>query len=203
MRLTNLLVIIFVIIWGTCYSQPSYPIQTILKGDSVVILTKKQSDNINLLIDNQRIRIQNFKTEIKSITDTNNVLKNEIVVKENIIDSLKNVLSNKNTNYDSLINKMDTLESWILDLSINNGYLYYSWQDSTVKVIDLSSYMMILNRKTGNYSLIDRGNTFDINYWREKNLLEQESPEIGWELNVSPKYKPRIVLFPYKLTPKL
>jgi hypothetical protein len=43
----------------------------------------------------------------------------------------------------------------------------------------------------------------NINIWKERNLIKQESPEIGWEFNVSPKYKPRIVLFPYKLTPKL
>ena len=63
--------------------------------------------------------------------------------------------------------------------------------------------MLVLHNKTGNYSLINRGQTFDLNYWKEKNLIEQESPEIDWELNVTPKYKPRIVLFPYKLTPKL
>jgi hypothetical protein len=87
--------------------------------------------------------------------------------------------------------------------SIDNGYLYYSWQDSTIKVIDLSLYMLISHKKTGNYSLIARDEVMNINLWKERNLIKQESPEIGWELNVPPKYKPRIVLFPYKLTPKL
>jgi hypothetical protein len=169
----------------------------------MIILTKKQSDEINLLMDKQRVRIQNFKTDVKTLTDTNNILKNEIKIKDTIIDSLKNILSNQQFYYDSLLNKIDTLENWILTSSIDNGYLYYSWQDSTIKVIDLSLYMLVLHNKTGNYSLINRGQTFDLNYWKEKNLIEQESPEIDWELNVTPKYKPRIVLFPYKLTPKL
>ena len=203
MKLTNLLSIVFTFIVLIGHSQPSYPIQTVLKGDSVVILTKKQSDEVNLLMDKQRDRIQNYKTEVKTITDTNNILKNKIKIKDTIIDSLKNILSNQQFYYDSLLSKIDTLENWILTSSIDNGYLYYSWQDSTIKVIDLSLYMLVLHNKTGNYNLINRGQTFDLNYWKEKNLIEQESPEVGWELNVTPKYKPRIVLFPYKITPKL
>jgi len=203
MKLTNLLTIIFLIIVGVGYSQPTYPIQTVLKGDSVVILTKKQSKEIDFLIDNQKTRIQKYKTEIKNLTDTNYVLKQDIQTKNSVIDSLNNMIFSINYGYDSLINRIDTLESWILMSSIDNGYLYYSWQDSTIKVIDLSLYMLIGHKKTGNYSLIARDEVMNINLWKERNLIKQESPEIGWELNVSPKYKPRIVLFPYKLTPKL
>jgi hypothetical protein len=203
MKLTNLLTIIFLIISGVGYSQPTYPIQTVLKGDSVVILTKKQSKEIDVLIGNQKTRIQKYKTEIKNLTDANYVLKQDIQTKDSVIDSLNNVISNINYEYDSLINRLDTLESWVLMSSIDNGYLYYSWQDSTIKVIDLSLYMLISHKKTGNYSLIARDEVMNINLWKERNLIKQESPEIGWELNISPKYKPRIVLFPYKLTPKL
>jgi hypothetical protein len=203
MKLTNLLTIIFLIISGVGYSQPTYPIQTVLKGDSVVILTKKQSKEIDVLIGNQKTRIQKYKTEIKNLTDTNYVLKQDIQTKDSVIDSLNNMIFSINYGYDSLINRIDTLESWILMSSIDNGYLYYSWQDSTIKVIDLSLYMLIGHKKTGNYSLIARDEVMNINLWKERNLINQESPEIGWELNVSPKYKPRIVLFPYKLTPKL
>ena len=188
---------------GFGYSQPSYPIQTVLKGDSVVILTKKQSDEIDLLIDNQKLRIQKYKTEIKKLTDTNYILKKDFLIKDSIIDSLNNVISNANYEYDSLNNKINTLEDWILSSSIDNGYIYYSWQDSTIKVIDLSLYMLIVNKNSANYSLIVRDEVMNINLWKEKNLINKESPEIGWELNISPKYKPRIVLFPYKLTPKL
>ena len=203
MKLTNLLTIIFLIISGVGYSQPTYPIQTVLKGDSVVILTKKQSKEIDVLIGNQKTRIQKYKTEIKNLTDTNYVLKQDIQTKDSVIDSLNNMIFSINYGYDSLINRIDTLESWILMSSIDNGYLYYSWQDSTIKVIDLSLYMLISHKKTGNYSLIARDEVMNINLWKERNLIKQESPEIGWELNASPKYKPRIVLFPYKLTPKL
>jgi len=201
--LKSLVTILLISIVSIGYSQPNYPIQTVLKGDSVVILTKKQSYDVNLLIDNQRIRIQKYKTEIKSISDTNTMLRDDIKIKDSIINQLNNSLINQNNSYDSLICKIDTLESWILASSIDNGYIYYSWQDSTIKVIDLSLYMLISHKKTGNYSLITRGQSIDINYWKEKNLINKESPEIGWELNISEKYKPRIVLFPYKLTPKI
>jgi hypothetical protein len=120
------------------YSQPTYPIQTQLKGDSVVILTKKQSDNINLLIENQKIRIQKYKTEIKLVNDTNTTLINDIKIKDSVINRLDSLLYAQYNYYDSLISKIDTLENWILSSSIDNGYIYYSWQDSTVKVIDLS-----------------------------------------------------------------
>ena len=114
MKLTNLLTIIFLIIVGVGYSQPTYPIQTVLKGDSVVILTKKQSKEIDFLIDNQKTRIQKYKTEIKNLTDTNYVLKQDIQTKDSVIDSLNNMISSINYGYDSLINRIDTLESWIL-----------------------------------------------------------------------------------------
>lgn len=203
MKITNLLTVIFVFMIGFSYSQPSYPIQTVLKGDSVIILTKRQSNEVDLLIKNQKLRIQNYKSDIKNLTDTNNILKKDISIKDSLIDSLNNVISNTNYKHDSLINKLDTLERWILISSIDNGYLYYSWQDSTIKIIDLSLYMLVSHKNSGNYSLIARDEVMNINLWKERNLIKQESPEIGWELNISPKYKPRIVLFPYKLTPKL
>jgi hypothetical protein len=203
MGLKNLLAIFFMSMVGVGYSQPRYPIQTQLKGDSVVILTKKQSDDINLLIENQKIRIQKYKTEIKSISDTNTLLINDIKIKDSIINRLDSLLTVHNNYYDSLISKIDILENWILSSSIDNGYIYYSWQDSTVKVIDLSLYMLVSHKRSGNYSLIVRGDITNIDYWKQMNLIKEESPEIGWELNISPKYKPRIALFPYKLTPKL
>jgi hypothetical protein len=202
-KLKNLLTIFFISMVSIVYSQPTYPIQTQLKGDSVVILTKKQSDDINSLIENQKIRIQKYKTEIKLVNDTNTLLNNDIKIKDSVINQLDSLLTAQNNYYDSLISKIDTLENWILSSSIDNGYLYYSWQDSTVKVIDLSLYMLVSHRGSGNYSLITRGDVTNIYYWKQINLLKEESPEIGWELNISPKYKPRIVLFPYKLTPKL
>ena len=74
MKITNLLTVIFVFMIGFSYSQPSYPIQTVLKGDSVIILTKRQSNEVDLLIENQKLRIQNYKSDIKNLTDTNNIL---------------------------------------------------------------------------------------------------------------------------------
>lgn len=45
------------------FSQNKYPIQTMFKGDSVVILTSKQSESINVLIDWQQneINIKDLK----------------------------------------------------------------------------------------------------------------------------------------------
>lgn len=202
-KLNNLLTIFFISMVSIGYSQPNYPIQTILKGDPVVIYTKEQNDGINILIDSQKNRIQKYKTDVQKLVDTNQVLKSDIQLKDSIIDSLNNLLMGQNMAYDSLINKLDTIENWVLNHSINNAYMYYSWQDSTIKVVDLTLYMLVSNKRTGNYQLIVRDEITNIDYWRNKNLLDRESPQIGWELKISPKYRPRIILFPYKLTPKL
>lgn len=202
-KLKKMLIIFFIGMVSIGYSQPNYPIQTILKGDSVVIYTKEQTDGINILIDSQKNRIQKYKTDVQKLIDTNQVLKSEVQLKDSTIDSLNNLLAHQNMVYDSLINKLDTIDNWILNHSINNAYMYYSWQDSTIKVIDLTLYMLISNNRTGNYHLIARDNIDNIDYWRNKNLIDRESPEIGWELKITSKYKPRIILFPYKLTPKL
>jgi hypothetical protein len=47
----TLLIFLFVLIGMMSYSQTKYPVKTIFKGDSVVILTIQQSDNINKMIE--------------------------------------------------------------------------------------------------------------------------------------------------------
>ena len=58
----------------TLLSQQNYPIQTILKGDSVVIYTIEQNDDIEILLANQRSRVAFYK--------------NNITKKQAVIDSL-------------------------------------------------------------------------------------------------------------------
>ena len=45
-------------------SQSRYPLQTVIKGDSVVILTKGQADTINTIFESQKIKINELKEQI-------------------------------------------------------------------------------------------------------------------------------------------
>jgi len=47
------------------FSQSRYPLQTVIDGDSVVILTKAQADTINSIFDSQKSKIAKFKQETK------------------------------------------------------------------------------------------------------------------------------------------
>ena len=66
--------------------QNQYPIQTIFNGDSVVILTLKQSDEINRTIDEQNLFLSNRSKFFKNSTDS---LKLFISLQNKIIDSFQ------------------------------------------------------------------------------------------------------------------
>ena len=119
------------------YSQ--YPIKTIFKGDSVIILTIQQSEKINEMLEKSS----------KSIKETNKKSKEY----EEEIEKLYTTLSNQNDYIDSLSNLLlerwtcnediyDSLWTWALGPSII--YTLYP-DDSTVYVMDLSHYYMTTN----------------------------------------------------------
>ena len=45
-------------------SQSRYPLQTVIEGDSVVILTKGQADTINTIFESQKIKINELKAQL-------------------------------------------------------------------------------------------------------------------------------------------
>lgn len=122
------------------YSQ--YPIKTIFKGDSVIILTIQQSEKINLMIE------KNSKL-VKELTKKNKEQEieieklNQIIVEQNrVIDSLSNIIMEyiKQDEINDEVNSIiDSLWKWSLGPSII--YTEYP-DDSTVYVMDLSEYYM-------------------------------------------------------------
>jgi hypothetical protein len=60
-------------------AQNKYPIQTIFKGDSVIILTKDQALEINKTIENKNLFISNYKKEVKCLKDTIRDLKWDLI----------------------------------------------------------------------------------------------------------------------------
>ena len=50
---------------NTAFSQLTYPMMKIIKGDSIVLMTKKQADEINTIFSKQRSKIQKLQTELE------------------------------------------------------------------------------------------------------------------------------------------
>lgn len=122
------------------YSQ--YPIKTIFKGDSVIILTVEQSEKINLMIEKNSKSIKELTKKNKEYEEELRKL-NQIILEQNKnIDSLSNIILEyiKQDKINDEVNSIiDSLWKWSLGPSII--YTEYP-DDSTVYVMDLSEYYM-------------------------------------------------------------
>jgi len=125
----------FLLISSLGFSQTKYPIQTIFRGDSVVILTIKQSFDINKAIETQKriIRDQNKK----------------IVALNKTIDSLSRINDRVNIVIDSIQYIADTTYKWadefnmvIRERAIGPCLLYTIPPYDSVFFLDLSRYKM-------------------------------------------------------------
>jgi hypothetical protein len=158
-------------------SQSNYPLQTVIKGDSVVILTKAQAKNINDIFEAQNIKLAKYKTEI--------------AYKDSLLLVNKKVIENYTFNKE-VTKRLDILETWILDASIKNVWLYYSWEDSVVYSVDLSQYYVRKDDNTG-----------DILFQRSDEPLDPENnheePPKGWENAIVEPRRPKINLVPIKM----
>lgn len=87
----TLLTFIFLTIPLFGFSQIKYPIQTMFKGDSVVILSIKQSIDINKAIETQKRVIREQSRKITSLNKTIDSLNNTIAHIPFMLDSIKYV----------------------------------------------------------------------------------------------------------------
>jgi hypothetical protein len=194
----KIITILFMVILFPGLSQ-NYPVQTKLKGDLVVIMTIEQYNDIELLLSNQRYRVNGYKEDIsiqeKLIDSLTEVCNRRI----NKIDSLDNMIKDKFYTYDSLQNKVNIIEKWLYTKSIDNSYIYYSYSDTTIMSIDLSSYIFIGNHRSGNFSLVRRGPVSEDPEWKKYNILYPQEPIKGWELYYRKKWRPVVIEYPYKI----
>ena len=163
----TLLTFIFLTISLFGFSQIKYPIQTIYRGDSVVILSVKQSVEINKAIEKQKkiIREQNKK----------------IVALNKTIDSLSKINDRVNTVIDSIQYIADTTYKWadeinlvLFELAAGPSLVYTIPPYNSVYFINLDDY---------NMTSIDYGETIQLvkmtqkeyDYWNElKKQYNQE-----------------------------
>lgn len=166
------------------FSQSNYPLKTVIKGDSVVILTVKQASDINNIFENQKARISALKKELE-IKDSLIALKDTLLIQKiRVID---------NFTYDTVIAKrLDIIEHWLLNAGINSTWIYYSWKDTMLYAVDLSQYKVRKDDYTG-----------DILFFRCEDAItpyeDKEEPQTGWETDIVKPRRPKVTQVPIKM----
>jgi hypothetical protein len=134
----NLFLLILIVLLPILgYGQ--YPIKTIFKGDSVIILTIQQSEKINEMLEKSSKSIKETSKKNKEYDEEIEKLKTALTNQNAYIDSLSNLLLERWTCNEDIY---DSIWTWALGPSII--YTLYP-DDSTVYVMDLSHYYMTTN----------------------------------------------------------
>lgn len=158
--------------------------KTVIKGDSVVILTIKQADDINNIFESQRAKIATLKLDIATRDSLLAVKEILLIEKTQVIDNFV---------FDTVIAKrLDIIEHWLLDAGINSTWIYYSWKDSVLYAVDLSQYKVRKDDYTG-----------DLFFFRCEEVIipyeDQEEPPKGWETDIVKPRRPRVTKVPLKM----
>jgi hypothetical protein len=160
----TLITLIFLIISFVGIGQLKYPIQTIYRGDSVVIITIKQSLDINKGIETQRkiIREQNKK----------------ILSQNKKIDSLNNIITKLSGDVDSIQYIADTTYKWADE--INLVLFEMAAGPSLVYTIPPYNYIYFIN--------LDDYNMFSINYGETIQLVRMTPKEYEYWNKLKKQY---------------
>jgi hypothetical protein len=166
------------------FSQSNYPLKTVIKGDSVVILTVKQADDINNIFESQKAKIAAFKKDIITRDSIIAILDTIILEKERVI--VEHVFDYEVTR------RLDELETWLLNAAITNVWIYYSWDDSTIYAVDLTQYKVRKDNMSG-----------DLHFYKCPEPIDpykdQEFPLKGWEKAIVKPERPKVTKVPIKL----
>jgi hypothetical protein len=159
-------------------AQSNYPIQTIINGDTVVILTKKQADDINNIFENQKSKIDTLKKQLSSYRIQNQELNNQI--------------STLSLFHDSVTKRLDILNHWLYWSAVDNVWMYYSYEDSSVMALDLTFYQMDLDAPTGNLLFINAPKEYRSEDYIKEQRDKKESPPLKWEFKIPEAIRPKI-----------
>jgi len=165
-------------------SQSNYPLKTVIKGDSVVILTVKQADDINNIFERQKVIIASLKIDIATRDSLLSIKEIELIDKTKVIENFL---------FDTVISKrLDIIEHWLLDAGIKSTWIYYSWKDTILYAVDLSQYYVQKDDYNG-----------DLYFYRCPNPVfpyeNQEEPPKGWETDIVKPKRPKITQVPIKM----
>jgi uncharacterized coiled-coil protein SlyX len=148
----TLLIFLFVLIGMMSYSQTKYPVKTIFKGDSVVILTIQQSDNINKMIEKNLKIIKENSNKIKEYEARIKVLEQSNSYQTAYIDSISNVLlecwlemETVQYNSDTLLKQYEELNLTIYEMSVGPTLLYTLPPYKDVLFLNLKHFHMYID----------------------------------------------------------
>lgn len=152
-----------------------YPIQKVINGDSVVIMTTQQGRDINIKFEKQKKKIGELNRQIDSL-------------KQLVTASEKETLYvTEKTNqyyYESKLLKLDTLEHWLHNVAAQSSLVFYF--EGQIVAIDLSEFSL-KNIYKGGFHFVRR----TPKYLKEGNS-DNDRPVRKWELvliNSKLKYK--------------
>jgi len=151
-------------------TQSSYPIQKIIDGDTFVVLTKKQADDINTIFESQKKKLV--------------VLKHDLKIK----DSLLSVVKNDTIIDSSFIKRLTELEHWLINTSIDGAWLYYSWGDSSIYYVNLRKYFVRKDDTTGDLLFMQGEEEFPAD--------NREYPRKNWENEIIKPKRPKVTKAP-------
>jgi len=166
------------------FSQSNYPLKTVIKGDSVVILTVKQAGDINTIFENQKAKIAALKIDIAFRDSLLAIKEIELIEKTQVINNFV---------FDTVVSKrLDVIEHWLLDAGINSTWIYYSWKDTILYAVDLSQYKVRKDDYTG-----------DLIFFRCEDIIipyeSKEEPPKGWETDIVKPRRPKVTQVPLKM----
>ena len=134
------------------FSQSRYPLQTIIDGDSVVILTKEQADTINAIFENQKAKIARFKSEVKTKDSIISVRDTVLMFYSQQVVQYKNVIDLQIVRED----KLDTIRQWLQKRAEEGAWIYYSYANNEIVAVDLSDYVVRKDDYTGDIMFYKR-----------------------------------------------
>ena len=170
--------------------QSNYPLKTIIKGDSVVILKVEQADEINIIFERQKKQLQDLK-------DTITILKKNVIIRDSVILNMTEIQQEKEDFDSTIAQRLDLIENWLYYSAIEGAWLYYSYQDSLIYRVDLSNYKVRKDNNTGDLYF----------YWCEEydkdNMVDEfidlrESPILNWQKEIRRSRRPKVEVIPIK-----
>lgn len=167
----TVLTIIFCLFTFIGIGQIKYPIQTIYKGDSVVILSVKQSIDINRAIETQKkiIREQSRK----------------IITQNKKIDSLNFLTQGLTLKVDSVQYIADTTYKWAEELNLTIYEMAVG--PSLIYTIPPYNYVYFINLDDYNMFSIDYGETIQLVKMTKKEYEELKKLQIQYNQVYTPK----------------
>lgn len=155
-------------------TQSNYPIQKVIDGDTFVVLTKKQADDINTIFESQKSKIAFYRREIK-LKDS--LL--EFIHSDTIIDSIIDT---------QFTQRLDLIEHWIFETAIDGAWIYYSYEDSSIYAVDLSHYYVRKDDLTGDLMFYRTDTPFDTD--------KREAPKRNWNTDIIKPKRPKVTKAP-------